>query len=114
MRTKEDDMTEPSKERVPNWLILWIWQALLGEIYPSIRAIAVSFSREKVLHLRMYLEREPNEDDVENLSCIVTTILANTSSNDQIKEVIDECMHSKLKLGEIDVLGGLIYARREY
>ena len=51
---------------LPEWLILWTWQALIGEVYPSIRAIALQYSETNCLLIRYYLDREPTEDDYEN------------------------------------------------
>ncbi len=102
-----------TKIDLPSWLILWIWQALLGEVYPNIRAIAVSFSESKCLQIRYYLDRDPIDFDRESLACVVTTIPSNASSNDEIRSVKEECEHSTLPLPQLDSLDGLVYARRE-
>jgi hypothetical protein len=101
-------------KRIPEWLELWFQSALLGEVYPEIRAIAVEFTEKRKLTVRYYLEREPTEGDWESLSMVMTSILSNTSSNEEIKEVVEECIYSDLLLGEIDTLDCLVYARREY
>ena len=103
-----------SKRRLPDWLRLWFQTALLGEIYPSIRAIAVGFSDSRALTLRAYLDREPTEDDHESMSCVLTEIFANTSSNDEITAATEECVFSERRIGELDPLDGFVYARREY
>jgi hypothetical protein len=93
--------------------MLWIWQALLGEIYPNIRAIAVAFSDKKHLRIRYYLDRNPTEEDHESLSCVMTTILSNASSNDDIATVSEECEYSLLPLSQLESLQGFVYFRRE-
>src|SRR4051794_19206127 len=103
-----------SNERLPDWLRLWFQTALLGEIYPAIRAIAVGFSTSRVLTLRAYLDREPTVDDHENMSCVLTEIFARTSSNDEITAATEECVFSEQLLGKLDPLDGFVYARREY
>ncbi|MEM6822706.1 MAG: hypothetical protein AAF558_12295 [Verrucomicrobiota bacterium] len=45
---------------------------------------------------------------------VITEILANTSSSEEIKEVNEECIFTEELFRDIDVLDGLIYARREY
>ena len=103
-----------SNRRLPDWLRLWFQRALLGEIYPAIRAVAVGFSESRALTTRFYFDHEPTEDDRENMSCVLTEIFANTSSNDEITESIEEFVFSDLPLGKLDPLDGFVYARREY
>lgn len=102
------------KNRLPDWLIIWIWRALLGEIYPEIRAITVNFTNNKDLTIKFYLDRHPTEDDYESIKCIVTNILSNTSSNSEISSVNDEAVFSQERIRDLDILDILIYARREY
>lgn len=102
------------KKSLPEWLILWIWRALLGEIYPDIRAIAVRFTKKRELTIRLYLDREPTENDYENISYITANILSNTSSNDEITAVNEEAVFTQKEIGYLDVLDGLVYARKEY
>lgn len=62
---------------IPEWLIICVWRALLGEIYPNIRAIALKYSESSHnLLIRYYLDREPNEDDYESISSVETEIFA--------------------------------------
>ena len=103
-----------SKRRLPDWLRLWFQSALVGEIYPAIRAIAVGFSESRALTTRFYFDRKPTEDDRENMSCVLTVIFSNTSSNDEITESIEEFVFSDLPLSRLDPLDGFVYARREY
>lgn len=103
-----------NSRQLPDWLRLWFQQALLGEIYPAIRAIAVGFTDSRAMTFRVYFDREPTDDDRENMSCVLTEIFANTSSNDEITGVTEEYWFSNKPLGELDTLDGLVYARREY
>lgn len=102
-----------SSGALPGWLRLWFQRALLGEIYPAIRAIAVSFSESRALVVRIYLDREPTQEDRERAACVMTEILANTSGNDEIRSAEEECLHSGTRLCELDPLDGFVYARRE-
>ncbi|MGE8655381.1 MAG: colicin [Achromobacter sp.] len=98
---------------IPDWLYLWVSKALLGEIYPSIRAVVVGFDKERVMTLRYYLDREAEESDYESIDEVVTLILANTSSNYDIKEVRDEVVFSEKKQKDLDWLDGFVYSRKE-
>lgn len=99
---------------LPEWLILWVWQALIGEVYPEIRAIALRYDENKNLQLRYYFDREPTEDDLESIECVITNIFAHTSSNEMINNIEEEAIYSKERMADLDVLDGLVYARREY
>ena len=100
---------------IPIWLRLWFQGALIGEVYPEIRAIAVGLSKEKELTVRYYLDREPNEFDYDSVQSVVSAVLSNTSSDHQIASAREECIYSRDKQSTIERLGGgLVYARREY
>lgn len=99
--------------RVPDWLLIWVQNALLGEIYPAIRVIAVSFSEERTLVMRWYLDHAPEELDYENIDVVATVILSNTSSNDEIKAFHNECVFSDMPQGSLDTLDRTVYARKE-
>ena len=102
------------KTKIPDWLILWIWRALLGEIYPNIRAIAASFSESNELTIRYYLDRHPTDFDFESVGYVMTSVLSAAPSNEVIKSIKEECEYSSASFGELEVLDGLVYARREY
>jgi hypothetical protein len=100
--------------QLPAWLVLLIWRSLLGEIYPTIRAIAVSFSGSRELTIRYYLDREPSNFDSESIDILLTNVLAGTAKGRPIHAAFGECVCSESRLKDLDVLDGLIYARREY
>jgi len=102
------------KNNLPAWLRLWFQGALIGEVYPEIRAIAVGLSEERELVVRYYLDREPDDFDYESLQAVVSTVLSNTRTDRQIRSTREECIHSREELSNIDRMGGLVYARREY
>lgn len=103
---------QPEKQ-LPDWIALRVCRALLGEIYPQIRAIAVAFDSLRRLTIRYYLDRPPTDYDYESVGCVMTNVLSETSSDDEISAVTEECYYSELPFGEIDPLDGLVYARYE-
>ena len=48
------------------------------------------------------------------MSCVLTEIFANTSSNAEITAGTEECVFSEQPIGRLDPLDGFVYARREY
>jgi hypothetical protein len=91
-----------------NRLLLSTQRALLGKIYPSIRAIAIGFNELDNLIIKMYLDKSPNEDDYEELSDITGEILADIEFNN-VKELC-EYSESKIDLGGLDAF---VYMRKE-
>ncbi len=102
------------KNSLPDWLRLWFQSALISEVYINIRVIAIGFTSDCELTVRYYLDREPKEFDYDSIQMVVSEVLANTSNEAQIKNVIEECKYSVEPMSEIDRLGGLVCARREY
>lgn len=87
--------------------------ALLGEIYPEIRAIVYAYdSIKKSLLVRYYLTRQPTDYDYESVSEVMTELLSQFkySEFDQVKE---ECQYSSLPLSRLDPLDGFVYSRKE-
>jgi hypothetical protein len=104
------------KTLLPDWLILTIWRPLLGEIYPNIRAIVVSFNEDKCLLIRYYLDRKPIEMDYESIEVLATEISSATWRQDLIRKIDVECqfVDTTIRKKDFDYLDGVIYSRREY
>lgn len=98
---------------LPDRLIILIWKALLGEIYPSIRAIAIGYTSDRKLTIRYYLDREPTDYDYESISNVKTKILAHTLSIDDFTSIAEEAFFSDKRFGDLDRLNQFIYARDE-
>ncbi len=98
---------------LPDWLISCFRVALLGEIYPQVRAIAVRYDSEKRLLLRYYLDREPTKFDQESIEVVATNLDA-TAPNGSLSSFEVECCFSESPSRDLDALSGFIYARREY
>jgi hypothetical protein len=101
------------KKPLPDWLVLLVWRSLLGEIYPSIRAIAIGFDEDHCLLIRYYLDREPIEMDHESLDVLASNVDAGIGQQ-SIATIEIDCQFSSAAFGAMDVLDGFIYCRREY
>ncbi|WP_378993897.1 colicin [Paraherbaspirillum soli] len=100
-------------KNLPDWLIVCVWRALLGEIYPSIRAVAIALSDNRILTIRYYLDRIPLDMDHESIEVVATNISASISL-DMIAHIEVDCQYSSSSFGALDCLDGFIYCRREY
>ncbi len=90
-------------------LLLSMQRALLGMIYPSVRAIAVGFVQLKKLKVIYYLDREPVEDDYESISEVTTEVIADID----FQEVEELCIYSQDPISKLDGLNSWVYTRRE-
>ena len=78
-------------------------------IYPSIRAIAVGFEGMKKLKVIYYLDREPIEDDYENISEVTSEVFADI----EFKEVEEICKFTLEPFSKLDSLESWVYMRQE-
>ena len=98
---------------LPDKLVLCVWRALLGEIYPAIRAIAISLADDRTLRICYYLDRRPTDFDWESLEVIATNISASIGQ-EEISHIDLDCKFVLGSIGCLDCLDGFIYCRREY
>ncbi len=89
--------------------LISIQRVLLGMIYPSRRSIAVGFEGLKKMKIIYYLDREPNEDDYENISEVTTEVCADLS----FSEVEELCVFTNKPFSELDKLVTWVYMRKE-
>lgn len=97
----------------PDWVVSCFRVALLGEIYPSIRAIAVKYEISGKLLIRYYLDREPSDFDRESIEVVATNFEA-TSPHNFLKKIDVECVFYAGPANRMEALDGFMYARREY
>lgn len=92
---------------------LALQNALLGEIYSDIRAIAYAYdSKKKYFLIRYYLNRKPNQHDYDSASSVMAEFISNFKFT-EFEEVKEECQYCELPPSELDVLDGFIYFRKE-
>jgi hypothetical protein len=87
--------------------------ALSGEIYPAIRVIAIKLDDEKNLTMRWYMDREPNDDDRENME-VVAVNFGWGPPEMNIRAFNLECVWGKGLQYELDRMDGSLYARKEF
>lgn len=90
-------------------VLLSIQRALLGMIYPSIRAISVGFEQLDKLKVIYYLDREPVDEDYESISELTTEII----SDIEFKDVEELCIFSHASISSLDGLNSWVYIRKE-
>lgn len=90
-------------------VLISIQRALLGMIYPEIRAIAVGYDGIEKLKVIYYLDREPNDDDYENISEVTTEVCADID----FKQVEEHCLFTKKSTNKLDNLISWVYIRKE-
>lgn len=61
-------------KQLPDWLVACFRIALLGEIYPNIRAIAVKYRGDSTLLIRYYLDRQPTDFDFERINSVAVSL----------------------------------------
>lgn len=105
-------MVVVTKNNLPGWLNACLRTALLGEIYPNIRAIAVRYDLAYIT-LRFYLDREVTEFDNESIDTVAFNLSCSVGSNFSGKMNV-ECEFTHEPLSNLDSLNEFVYVRREY
>jgi hypothetical protein len=90
-------------------VLLSAQKALLGAIYPEIRAIAIGFDDLERLTIKMFLDRIPNDDDYEALSDISGEILGDIEFN-SVEELCEYTIEKPIPLNGLDAF---VYSRKE-
>lgn len=90
-------------------VLLSLQRALLGMIYPSIRAIAVGYDDIEKLKVIYYLDREPNEDDYDNINDVVGEVCSDIN----FQEAEELCVFTKEYINKLDKLVSWVYVRKE-
>ena len=95
-------------------ILLALQSSLLGEIYAEIRLIVFKYNSDnRQFMLRYYLDREPTEEDYENLSVVITEFISNFKYS-EFDGVSSECIYSKSPISELETLDGIVYCRKEF
>jgi hypothetical protein len=86
------------KPNLPDWLILAMWRAVLGEIYPAIRAITVNLSEGKELRIKYFLDRPPEDYDFNSIDIVAFNFAA--MGLPEIEKITTECTYSPFHLAK--------------
>mgnify|MGYP001799997501 CR=1 FL=1 len=90
-------------------LLLSTQKALLGMIYPDIRAVSVGHEGIEKLKIIIYLDREPDEDDFE----VVSDVAGEICSDIPFRNVEEVCEFSAEPIPSLDKLASWVYMRKE-
>ena len=90
-------------------VLISMQRALWGMIYPEIRAISVGYEGTRKLIVNCYLDREPNEDDYENIAEVTSEVFADIN----FMEVEENCIYSIEPISKLDNLISWVYIRKE-
>lgn len=91
-------------------VLLSAQRALIGEIYPEIRAISVAY-KDRALRLKYYVNRPVSEVDFERAAIITSEMVADMTNEFELVEEL--CIHSKNRLAELDGQDGWVFAAHE-
>lgn len=89
--------------------LLSIQRALLGAIYPAIRVISVNFQGLDKITINCFLDREPNNDDYENISIVTGEVCADIP----FKSAEEKCICFTDNLNSLSSIGIWVYMRKE-
>jgi hypothetical protein len=73
-------MTDAKRSDREQTILLSVWAALIGEITPKMRAIYVDWD-ENTISLYFFVDGEFSEEEKEDMSCIVTEVVAQMPDN---------------------------------
>jgi hypothetical protein len=88
---------------------LALQRALLGNISSHVRVICCDWQNKTWFKLRCYLDIEPNEEEKELISCILTELETDLA----FKIFYDEIIFTKESFDKLDRLKVVVYWRNE-
>lgn len=92
-----------------NEILISVFRAMLGNISNNVRAITIGWSVNKFF-IRAYFDREPQAEDIEDISIISTEVLADFRT---FKEEQLDCIYSKAPINELERLAEWVFIRKE-
>jgi hypothetical protein len=101
------------QNEIPIWLRLWMQQALIGAVYPSLRGVAVGYYDDRSVTIRYYIDRPPSDFDHEVIDILCSEVLSNTSSNAELPALRTEVIFSEDIQSELPPLSGFVFKRME-
>lgn len=91
--------------------ILSLNRALLGEVFPQLRAAKIQWDEEKV-NLFFYYDGEISEDDRESLECVATEVISDFPDHGLEVEIV-RCDYPARVLQSDAANIALVYRRKE-
>lgn len=96
------------EQEIQNSVLLSVQRALLGVITPNIRMITIGWEGINRLHILAYYDKEPTEEDVEDMNSVCAEIEADVPfEKDKV-----ECLYSNTEFKNLKVLKFIVYSRK--
>jgi len=89
-------------------VMLSLQRALLGEVFPALRAVTVEWGPAFVRFIG-YIDGEPSEEDLESLSCVSAEVAADFSAGVDVDFEAVRCDHPQRIADDLP----RVYRRRE-
>lgn len=67
---------------------------------------------ENNIYLYYYLDREPQDDDIDSINIVMSLFLSNFKYS-EFNEIHEICLFSDKLLSELETFDGIVYARKE-
>lgn len=98
-----------TEKQLSNSLCIHSQVALLGTITPNIRMITIGWDGLKLFHLRAYFDREPTEDEIEEMDAVSSEVISHLPfEKDKV-----ECIYDTRQRRELEILKCVVYSRKE-
>lgn len=87
--------------------------AVVGNEVPLLRGLAYEYlPEEKALNIVFYVDREPSEDDFDELGVISTEFLAHFA-DDEFYAIQEDCVLADMPMEELSGFENMVYTRKE-
>lgn len=99
--------------RLPNWLIIGMTIAMLGNIKSHVRLIVADYDNErKILNFITYFSKPFTDEDEEDMKIMMTEL--GSGWGQYVDDCYFKCIYSLKPKNELDQLSGAIFSNKEF